>query len=570
MKVRWQWIIGVVGLVIVGRATGQDDSTKSVPEKTEGSPANTNTTETSTKPPLTGNPQIDYIHDPNLPHELRGYNLSDYPFYPRLPEDLLLPSFNFSCDNRHDGFYASVPHKCQVYHNCLFGQRYDFLCANYTVFDQKNFICHYVSEVDCANSAKHYDRNDELYETTSTTTTTVAPPQIIYVERPRPLGGPGVIRPKRPRPFGGNNRRQSNRRTTTPAPSYYDDYEYDYYYQDYDDYYNDYTNDRTTTTTTTTQRPRRPNNPQRTRLGGQGGVRQSERAGNVFSIKDRKRPRINRPVPLDAEPSFQDSRSSRLQEASSPNQATDNVSVNGPEDGPRRGRPGRKPRPGSRPPKKTTTTTTTTESVPDEYYDEYYYDYADETTTTTTEAPRRPARPGSRTRPGGSQRRPQNRPSPIATTTTEAPTTTTNAPTGIESRGRQTRPGRVNIRRSPLNSGTQPGEEFEPSEPLPIQETTESARPRPSRLRPQTPRNRSGSRVQDEEIVQEEEEPSQDGASPVVVPTDTDATKTRINRPGISQSPIRRLGQSGSGRLRSSQQGREQVRQPDTDYDYDY
>nr|XP_027220649.1 proline-rich receptor-like protein kinase PERK8 [Penaeus vannamei] len=93
------------------------------------------------------------------------------------------------------------PHKCQVYHNCLFGQRYDFLCANYTVFDQKNFICHYVSEVDCVNSAKHYDRNDELYETTTTTTTTPPPPQIIYVERPRPLANrlrPNMNRPQRP------------------------------------------------------------------------------------------------------------------------------------------------------------------------------------------------------------------------------------------------------------------------------------------------------------------------------------------------------------------------------------
>lgn len=63
----------------------------------------------STKPTLTGNPQIDYIWDPNLPKELNGYNLSDYPFYERVPEDI-----DFKCDGLHDGFYASVPHKCQV------------------------------------------------------------------------------------------------------------------------------------------------------------------------------------------------------------------------------------------------------------------------------------------------------------------------------------------------------------------------------------------------------------------------------------------------------------------------
>ncbi|KAJ8679385.1 hypothetical protein QAD02_015172 [Eretmocerus hayati] len=57
---------------------------------------------------LTGIPQIDYIWDPNLPRELNGYNLSDYPFYASMPEDI-----DFKCDGLHDGFYASVPHKCQ-------------------------------------------------------------------------------------------------------------------------------------------------------------------------------------------------------------------------------------------------------------------------------------------------------------------------------------------------------------------------------------------------------------------------------------------------------------------------
>ena len=58
---------------------------------------------------LTGIPQIDYIWDPNLPRELNGYNLSEYPFYNSIPEDI-----DFKCDGLHDGFYASVPHKCQV------------------------------------------------------------------------------------------------------------------------------------------------------------------------------------------------------------------------------------------------------------------------------------------------------------------------------------------------------------------------------------------------------------------------------------------------------------------------
>jgi len=63
----------------------------------------------TTKSPLTGIPQIDYVHDPNLPRELNGYNLTDYPFYDRVPDEI-----DFKCDGLHDGFYASIPHKCQV------------------------------------------------------------------------------------------------------------------------------------------------------------------------------------------------------------------------------------------------------------------------------------------------------------------------------------------------------------------------------------------------------------------------------------------------------------------------
>jgi len=64
---------------------------------------------TTTKPTLTGIPQIDYVHDPNLPRELNGYNLTDYPFLNSVPEEI-----EFKCDGLHDGFYASIPHKCQV------------------------------------------------------------------------------------------------------------------------------------------------------------------------------------------------------------------------------------------------------------------------------------------------------------------------------------------------------------------------------------------------------------------------------------------------------------------------
>ncbi|XP_075164702.1 uncharacterized protein LOC142237215 isoform X2 [Haematobia irritans] len=169
---------------------------------------------------LTGIPQIDYIWDPNLPRELRGYNLSSYPFLSTTPQD---DEIHFKCDGLHDGFYASIEYKCQLYHHCVYGIRHDFLCANFTAFDQKTFICHFASDVDCEGSVKYWNRNDDLYmatTTTSTTTTTTEPPP---TQRRRP------VRPLRPL------RRPGSRR---PVDDYYDEEEYD------EDYYEERVNKR--------------------------------------------------------------------------------------------------------------------------------------------------------------------------------------------------------------------------------------------------------------------------------------------------------------------------------------
>ncbi|XP_015172430.1 PREDICTED: zinc finger CCCH domain-containing protein 13 [Polistes dominula] len=171
----------------------EDAVTTSVTNSSEGNATTGHT--------LTGIPQIDYIWDPNLPRELNGYNLSDYPFYNSIPEDI-----DFKCDGLHDGFYASVPHKCQVYHHCLYGTRYDFLCANFTAFDQKTFICHFVSEVDCANSKKYWHRNDALYKattssttsTSTTTTTTIAPVTVASSSNGRASSRERDLRRRRP------------------------------------------------------------------------------------------------------------------------------------------------------------------------------------------------------------------------------------------------------------------------------------------------------------------------------------------------------------------------------------
>uniref|UniRef100_A0A0N8AXN4 Cuticular protein analogous to peritrophins 1-H n=1 Tax=Daphnia magna TaxID=35525 RepID=A0A0N8AXN4_9CRUS len=185
-----------------------------------------NVVEGSTRPPLTGIPQIDYIWDPNLPPALNGYNLSNYPFYYKMPGR---DEMNFECDNRLDGFYASVFHKCQVYHQCLFGQRYDFMCANFTAFDQKIFNCQFANEVDCDNSPLFYDRNEALYKEASTTPAPTPAPQVVVV-RTRFVDETGREVPPPGRPQGGRFRRPQGKR----RPVYYDDY-YDYDYQEYYD-----------------------------------------------------------------------------------------------------------------------------------------------------------------------------------------------------------------------------------------------------------------------------------------------------------------------------------------------
>ncbi|XP_034241770.1 uncharacterized protein LOC117645586 [Thrips palmi] len=202
---------------------------------------------------LTGVPQVDYKHDPNLPRELNGADLRDYPFYSTVPDNITFP-----CEGLKDGFYASIEHKCQVYHHCLFGTRYDFLCANYTAFDQRTFICHFVSEVDCKNSPKWYSRNEPLYK--ATTTTTLAPPPLparaIYDRLPPSAeGGP---RRGAAGGAGGGRRRRPYRRRRPVYEYYYDDEEYDD-----QEYYDDEPSAPSSTTPAPPRSSRRPFLPSR-------------------------------------------------------------------------------------------------------------------------------------------------------------------------------------------------------------------------------------------------------------------------------------------------------------------
>ena len=82
---------------------------------TEASTTTTTTVATTTKALSAGYKQrpdgriIDFNSDPNFPFELKGEDLTNYPFYISIPDDV-----KFNCRGRHDGYYASIQHHCQV------------------------------------------------------------------------------------------------------------------------------------------------------------------------------------------------------------------------------------------------------------------------------------------------------------------------------------------------------------------------------------------------------------------------------------------------------------------------
>lgn len=226
------------------------------PKQTPSTTTTTTTTPAPTDPPKTLSPNyrersdgriIDFRADPNFPRELKNADLTEYPFYENVPEDI-----NFDCNKWHDGFYASIPHRCQLFHYCYGGLRYDFLCPNYTLYDQTTFTCRFINTVECEKSEMHYDRNEALYkETTTVPPSTVAP-------RPPP--------PPRKKP-SLSKKKTTSTTTTTEAPDEYDEYEYE---ED-----ETTTASTTTTTTTTTAKPKRRRLRPRLRVPGSRGPQAS-------------------------------------------------------------------------------------------------------------------------------------------------------------------------------------------------------------------------------------------------------------------------------------------------------
>ncbi|KAG1693163.1 hypothetical protein GQR58_007128 [Nymphon striatum] len=74
-------------------------------------------------------------------------------------------------DEFYDTFYKYDNGKW-VFHYCFGGYKYDFLCPNFTLYDQTTFTCRYVNMVKCTESEDHYNRNVGLFEKTKTTTPT--------------------------------------------------------------------------------------------------------------------------------------------------------------------------------------------------------------------------------------------------------------------------------------------------------------------------------------------------------------------------------------------------------------
>ncbi|XP_064488532.1 uncharacterized protein LOC135400632 [Ornithodoros turicata] len=68
---------------------------------------------------------------------------------------------SFRCrDQLFTGYFADVETGCQVYHNCLpDGRNSSFVCANGTIFNQKNFVCDWWYGFDCTQAPSLYHLN---------------------------------------------------------------------------------------------------------------------------------------------------------------------------------------------------------------------------------------------------------------------------------------------------------------------------------------------------------------------------------------------------------------------------
>ncbi|XP_020712744.1 mucin-5AC [Ceratitis capitata] len=94
----------------------------------------------------------------DLRHTIPGEPEVDYPIYSEVPET------SFECAGRHEGYYADMETRCQAFRICAHTARsvhgFGFLCPNGTLFSQKNFVCDWYRNVNCAESEQYYSKNN--------------------------------------------------------------------------------------------------------------------------------------------------------------------------------------------------------------------------------------------------------------------------------------------------------------------------------------------------------------------------------------------------------------------------
>nr|XP_049463809.1 polycomb protein Asx-like isoform X1 [Anopheles coluzzii]XP_049463811.1 polycomb protein Asx-like isoform X1 [Anopheles coluzzii]XP_049463812.1 polycomb protein Asx-like isoform X1 [Anopheles coluzzii] len=82
-----------------------------------------------------------------------------------------VPATQFTCDNRHHGYYADVETRCQVFRVCAntdsTGRGFAFLCPNGTLFNQRHLVCDWYMNVRCEESESLYGVNEAIGRTDS-------------------------------------------------------------------------------------------------------------------------------------------------------------------------------------------------------------------------------------------------------------------------------------------------------------------------------------------------------------------------------------------------------------------
>ncbi|XP_017094256.2 nuclear factor of activated T-cells 5 [Drosophila bipectinata] len=95
----------------------------------------------------------------DLRHTIPGEPGLDYPILSAPPKT------SFVCRGRHEGYYADVESRCQAFRICAHTARspqgFGFLCPNGTLFSQKHFVCDWYRNVNCDESERFYDMNEE-------------------------------------------------------------------------------------------------------------------------------------------------------------------------------------------------------------------------------------------------------------------------------------------------------------------------------------------------------------------------------------------------------------------------